>query len=131
MRLAATISRYLLGLLFTVFGLNGFLQFLKQPPPTNPLAIQFFTAVAGSHYALMFFACQLVAGLMLLSGLFVPLALVVLAAELVNILTFHVTMAPEGLGIGLVATVLWILVFVRYRDSFAPLLRAKPLATEA
>jgi uncharacterized membrane protein YphA (DoxX/SURF4 family) len=126
MKLAATIARYLLGLMFTVFGLNGFLNFIKQPPPTNPLAIHFFTAVAGSHYAYMFFAIQLLAGLLLLSGYFVPLALTFLAAEILNILTFHVTMNPEGIAPGLVALVLWLLVFVQYRSSFEPLLKAKP-----
>ena len=126
MRIAALISRYLLGLIFTVFGLNGFLNFIKQPPPTDPNAIHFFTAVAVSHYAYMFFAFQLLAGLLLLSGFFVPLALVILAAELVNILTFHATMNPAGIAPGLLATVLWIIVFVRYRASFAPLLAAKP-----
>jgi putative oxidoreductase len=126
MKISATIARYLLGFMFTVFGLNGFLQFLKQPPLANPFAIHFFTAVAGSHYASMFFAFQLVAGLMLLSGLFVPLALVILAAELVNILTFHLTMAPEGFAPGLIATALWILVFIQYRSSFSILLQPKP-----
>ena len=127
MRIAALIARSLLGLIFTVFGLNGFLNFIKQPPPTNPLAIQFFTAVAGSHFAYMFFALQLVAGLLLLSGFFVPLALIILAAEIVNILTFHVTMDPGGLAPGLLTAVLWLIVFAYYRACFAPLLRAKPV----
>jgi putative oxidoreductase len=127
MKIASTIARYLLGLMFTVFGLNGFLNFIKQPPPTNPLAIDFFTAVAGSHFAYMFFAFQLLAGVLLLTGFFVPLALVILAAELVNILTFHATMNPEGIAPGLVASVLWVLVFQQYRSSFAPLLGPKPV----
>ena len=42
MKIASIIARYLLGLMFTVFGLNGFLNFIPQPPPVNPLAIQFF-----------------------------------------------------------------------------------------
>jgi putative oxidoreductase len=127
MKIASTIARYLLGLMFTVFGLNGFLNFIKQPPPANPLAIDFFTAVAGSHFAYMFFAFQLLAGVLLLTGFFVPLALVILAAELVNILTFHETMNPEGIAPGLVASVLWVLVFQQYRSSFAPLLGPKPV----
>jgi putative oxidoreductase len=127
MKIASTIARYLLGLMFTVFGLNGFLNFIKQPPPANPLAIDFFTAVAGSHFAYMFFAFQLLAGVLLLTGFFVPLALVILAAELVNILTFHATMNPEGIAPGLVASVLWVLVFQQYRSSFAPLLGPKPV----
>lgn len=128
MKTAATIARYLLGLIFIVFGLNGFLQFIKQPPPANPLAMQFLTGVVGSHYAYMFFAFQLIAGLLLVSGMFVPLALVILAAELVNILTFHASMAPESAAPALLATVLWVLVFLQYRSSFEPLLRSRPVA---
>lgn len=126
MKIAATIARYLLGLIFTVFGLNGFLNFIKQPPPVDPNAIHFFTGVVVSHYAYMFFALQLVAGLLLLSGFFVPLALVILAAELANILTYHATMDPGGIAPGLFAAVLWIIVFLQYRASFEPLFAAKP-----
>ena len=125
MRIAALIARYLLGLMFTVFGLNGFLNFIKQPPPANPLAVQFFTAVSLSHFSAMFFAVQLVAGLLLLGGVFVPLALILLAAEILNILTFHLTMDPGGIAAGLLAAVLWLVCFLHYRPSFAPLFRAK------
>lgn len=128
MKIASTIARYLLGLIFTVFGLNGFLNFIHQPPPANPLAIQFFTSVSVSHFAYVFFALQLIAGLFLLTGFFVPLALVILAAELVNILTYHVTMDPGGLVPGLVATVLWLLVFANFRGSFTGVLQSKPVA---
>jgi uncharacterized membrane protein YphA (DoxX/SURF4 family) len=128
MKTASTIARYLLGLLFTVFGLNGFLNFIHQPPPTNPLALQFFGAIIGSHFAGFFFAVQLIGGLLLLSGFFVPLALTVLAAELYNILAFHLTMAPAGIAVPLVASVLWVLVFLQYRDSFKGVLSQKPVA---
>ena len=127
MKVAVLIARVLLGLMFTVFGLNGFLNFIHQPPPTNPLAIQFFTSVAASHFAYMFFGFQLLAGVLLLSGFFVPLALIILAAEIVNILTFHITMNPEGIALGLVATVLWLVIFAGYRNSFAGVLASKPL----
>src|ERR1700746_3249882 len=126
MKIACIIARYLLGLLFTVFGLNGFLNFIHQPPPTNPLAIQFFVAISGSHFAAFFFAVQLIGGLLLLSGFFVPLALTVLAAELYNILAFHLTLAPASIGPALVACVLWMLVFLQYRNSFNGVLAAKP-----
>jgi len=129
MKIASLVARYLLGLMFTVFGLNGFLNFIHQPPPVNPLAQQFFVAVSASHFAAFFFAVQLVAGLLLLSGFFVPLALVLLAAELYNILAFHLTLAP-GIAPGLVACVLWVLVFLQYRASFNGIFSAKP-ATQA
>jgi uncharacterized membrane protein YphA (DoxX/SURF4 family) len=119
------IARYLLGLMFTVFGLNGFLHFIPQPPVTDPLAVQFFTAISVSHFAAFFFAVQLLGGLLLISGFFVPLALTLLAAELYNILAFHLTLLP-GIAPALVACVLWVLVFLQYRESFAGILAAKP-----
>ena len=125
MKIVSVIARYLLGLMFTVFGLNGFLKFIHHPPPSNPLAIQFFVAVSASHFAAFYFAMQLISGLLLLSGFFVPLALTVLAAELYNILAFHLTLLP-GIAPALVACVLWVLVFLQYRESFAGILAAKP-----
>jgi uncharacterized membrane protein YphA (DoxX/SURF4 family) len=128
MKIVSVIARYLLGLMFTVFGLNGFLHFIHQPPPANPVAIQFFVAVSASHFAAFFFALQVLGGLLLLSGFFVPLALTLLAAELYNILAFHLTMAPESIVPALVACVLWVLVFLQYRNSFNGVLAARPAA---
>ena len=126
MKIVSVIARYLLGLMFTVFGLNGFLNFIHQPPPTNPLAIQFFVAISASHFAAFFFAVQLIGGLLLLSGFFIPLALTVLAAELYNVLAFHLTLSP-GIAPALVACVLWLLVFLQYRNSFNGVLAGKPV----
>jgi putative oxidoreductase len=81
MKKVSMIARYLLGLIFTIFGLNGFLNFIHQPPPTNPLAIQFFVAISSSHFAVFLFAVQLIGGLLLLSGYFAPLALTLLAGS--------------------------------------------------
>jgi putative oxidoreductase len=129
MKIVSVIARYLLGLMFTIFGLNGFLNFIHQPPPANPLAIQFFVAISSSHFASFFFAMQLIGGLLLLSGFFVPLALTVLAAELYNILAFHLTLSP-GIAPALVACVLWVLVFLQYRNSFNGVLAVKPMVQE-
>src|SRR5580700_1681893 len=126
MKIVSVIARFLLGLQFTVFGLNGFLNFIHQPPPANPLALQFLIAVSSSHFAAFFFAVQLLGGLLLLSGYFVPLALTVLAAELYNILAFHLTLAPATIPPALVASVLWVLIFLQYRESFKGIFRAKP-----
>ena len=125
MKIASIIARYLLGLMFTVFGLNGFLHFIPQPPLTDPVALQFLASVSSSHFAAFFFAVQVIGGLLLLSGFFVPLALTLLAAELYNILAFHLTLLP-GIAPALVACVLWILVFLRYRESFNGIFAAKP-----
>ena len=129
MKIASVIARYLLGVMFTVFGLDGFFNFIHQPPPSNPLALQFFAAISASHFAAFFFAMQVIGGLLLLSGFFVPLALTVLAAELYNILAFHLTLSP-GIAPALVACVLWVLVFLQYRDSLSGLLTARPVVQQ-
>jgi len=126
MKTTSIIARYLLGLIFSVFGLNGFLNFIHQPPPANPLAIQFFVAVSSSHFAAFFFAIQVLGGLLLLSGYFVPLALTALAGELYNILAFHLTLSPATIAPALLASVLWILVFLQYRKSFTGIFSPKP-----
>ena len=128
MKITSTIARYLLGLIFTIFALNGFLNFIHQPPPANPLAIQFLVSVSESHFAAFFFAIQLLGGLLLLSGYFMPLALTLLAAELYNILAFHLTLAPASIAPALVASVLWVLVFLQYRKSFKGIFSMKPAA---
>jgi hypothetical protein len=88
--------------------------------------MQFFVAISESHYAAFFFAIQLIGGSLLLSGFFVPLALTLLAAELYNILAFHLTLSPATIAPALVSAVLWILVFLQYRASFNGILAVKP-----
>ena len=74
MKIASIVARYLLGLLFTVFGLNGYFHFIHQPPPANLLALHFLGAVSATHFAAFFFAGQVVGGLLLLSGYEVAVA---------------------------------------------------------
>jgi putative oxidoreductase len=117
MRIVSTIARLLLGLIFTVFGLNGFLHFIPASPMPG-VAGQFFGALFVSHYAVVIFACQLIGGILLLINRYVPLALTILAAVIVNIVSFHVFMAPAGLPLALVVVVLWILTFWNVRAAF-------------
>jgi putative oxidoreductase len=81
--------------------------------------------ISASHFAAFFFLLQVLGGL-LLFGFFVPLALTLLAAELYNILVFHLTMAPGSITPALVACVLWILVFLQYREGVKGIFSAKP-----
>jgi uncharacterized membrane protein YphA (DoxX/SURF4 family) len=127
MKITSTIARYLLGLIFLVFGLNGFLNFIHQPPPANPVAIQFLVAVSASHYIAVVFVAQVIGGLLLLAGRFVPLGLAILAPILVNILDYHLSMDPGGIGVGLISTILWVVVFLPYRSNFARIFEQRPL----
>ena len=123
MKTASTIARYLSGVIFLVFGLNGFLHFIPLPPPSG-VAGQFMGALFVSHYLTLIFAIQVIGGVLLLANRYVPLALVILAPVIVNILSFHALMAPSGLPLALFVTVLWTLVFVHVRTAFAALFRA-------
>jgi putative oxidoreductase len=124
MRIASTIARYLAGLIFLVMGLNGFLNFIHFPPPTGTAA-QFMGALYVSHYLWVIFAFQLVAGALLLVNRYVPLAVAILAPVLVNILVFHITMAPAGLPLAVFVAILWAVIFVDVRSAFSPLFQPR------
>ena len=124
MKIVVTLCRILLGLLFTVFGLNGFLHFIPMPPPQG-VAGQFMGAMFVSHYLIPIFALQTIGGVLLLANRFVPLALTLLAPIIVNIILYHLTMDLKGLGLALVTVALWAVLIYRERATFAGLLAAK------
>ena len=111
MRTVSTIARYLAGVIFLVFGLNGFLNFIPMPPPEG-IAGQFMGALYASHYLVVIFAFQIIAAVLLLVNRYIPLAVAVLAPVIVNILVFHALMAPSGLPLALFVAVLWAVIFV-------------------
>jgi hypothetical protein len=124
MRTASTIARYLAGAIFLVFGLNGFLNFIPLPPPVG-VAAQFMGALYTSHFLWVIFAFQIIAGVLLLANRYVPLAVAMLAPIIVNILSFHVLMAPSGLPLALFVAVLWAVIFVDVRLAFASLFQPR------
>jgi uncharacterized membrane protein YphA (DoxX/SURF4 family) len=124
MKIVSIIVRILLGLVFFIFGLNGFLNFMHAPLPGG-MAGQFLGVLVASHFILFVAAVQVIAGVLLLANRFVPLALALLAPVLYNILVYHLTMQPSGLPPGLVATILWLILVWRLRTYFAPLLVQK------
>jgi uncharacterized membrane protein YphA (DoxX/SURF4 family) len=102
------IARILLGLLFFVFGLNGFLNFIPTPPMPEKMAA-FANGLAASGYFFPFLkGTEVLCGLLLLSGAFVPLALIVLAPIVLNILLVHIFLEPSGLPMAIVISVLMI-----------------------
>lgn len=125
-------ARTLLGLGFLLFGLNGFLHFLPQPPMSGPPA-DFAGALFATGYMFpLIKGTEVLAGALLLSNRFVPLALTVLAPVVVNILAFHAFLAPAGLLIPLLFTALGIYLAYAHRAVFAPLLKARsPLDSPA
>ena len=124
MRTASVIARYLAGVIFLVFGLNGFLNFIPFPPPGG-IAGQFMGALYASHYLWVIFAFQVIGGSLLLINRYVPLAVAVLAPVIVNILTFHALMAPSGLPLALFVALLWVAVFIEVRPAFSGLFQSR------
>jgi putative oxidoreductase len=119
MKVATVIARVLLGLIFVVFGSNAFFHFLPMPPPPPNLAGDYLRVFFASGYVYVIGGFQVVGGLLLLIGRFVPLGLTILGAIIVNILAFHVLMAPEGFPPAIVVTVLEIFLVWQYRAAFA------------
>src|SRR5437667_9372755 len=97
MKTLTVIARVLLGLIFVVFGSNFFLNFIPMPPPPPGLAGDYFKVFAASGYMYVVGAMQLLSGLLLLIGRFVPLAVTILPAIIFHILVFHILMDPKGL----------------------------------
>jgi uncharacterized membrane protein YphA (DoxX/SURF4 family) len=119
MKIVTLIARLLLGLVFTVFGLNGFLGFLNMGPLPSGAAGQFIGALVVSHYFWVVAALQIAGGVLLLAGRYVPLALVLLGPVIVNILLYHVFLNPTGFAPGIVVSVLWLVVFYAKRHNFS------------
>src|SRR6266851_365668 len=95
MKTAVLIARIVLGFVFLVFGLNGFLQFLPQPAMPQG-AGSFFGALAASGYMLpLLFATQIVGGALVLVGM-VPLGLVILARSSSTSLCSTSFLRPTG-----------------------------------
>ncbi len=121
MKLAIVTARVLLGLIFVVFGLNGFLHFLPQPP-MPAAAGAFFGALAATGYMVpLIFSAQLIGGGLVLGGM-VPLGVVILAPVIINIVFFHLFLAPAGIGLAVVVSALALFLAWAHRDTYATLL---------
>jgi putative oxidoreductase len=119
MKIATIIARVLLGLIFVVFGSNAFLHFLPMPPLPQGVTGEYLHAFFASGYVYVIGGFQVIAGLLLLIGRFVPLGLTILGAIIVNIWCFHLLMAPEGLPPAIFVTILELFLVWRYRNAFA------------
>jgi uncharacterized membrane protein YphA (DoxX/SURF4 family) len=130
MQKAVMVARLLFGLVFTVFGLNVFVPFVPAPEMSEA-AGSFFGALLGSGYLVpLLGVTELTAGIFLLAGILVPLALTLLAPVVVNIVLFHIFLDPVGMPIAILVLVLEVFLAWAYRDSFRGVLdlRAEPSA---
>lgn len=125
LKITALICRVLLGLMFLVFGLNGLFPFMPQGPmPTGP-AGQFLGLLMTTHYMVVPCLVMVVSGALFLVNRFVPLALVLIAPVIVNILTFHLCMNPAGIVPGVFVTLFWFVIALRERSAFSGVFRSR------
>jgi hypothetical protein len=130
-RTVSTVARYIQGAGFLLFGLNGFFHFLPQPPAPVEAA-SFGAALAATGYMFpLIKGTEVVTGLLLLSNRYVPLALALIAPIIVNILGFHLFLAPAGLALPLLLLATELVLAWSYRDAFAPMLRARVSPSES
>ena len=125
MKIVMIIVRTLLGLMFLFASVTYFFN-LIQPPPMEGAVKQFNEGLAASGYFFTLLkVCELVCALLLLSGYFVPLALVILSPIIVNIFMFHLVLDRSALPIAIALVLANIFLAYCYRDAFKPLLTAK------
>jgi uncharacterized membrane protein YphA (DoxX/SURF4 family) len=134
---APNIARIVFGLILLVFGLNGFLRFLPMPPPPER-AMSFFMELVGTGYMLpLIKGVEVVTGVLLLSNRFVPLALALVAPNVVNIVLFHLFLAPSGIPLAIVVLALEAYLAWVYRETYRPMLvsrvslGSRPSSTDA
>jgi len=128
MKYAVIIARIILGGGFLVFGLNHFLNFFSQPQPDLPEnAAKFGSALVASKYMDVIKVLEAVGGAFVLTGLFLPLGLVILMPILVNIALFDFLLVEKP-GLGQLFLVLGIFLIIAYRAYFYSLfaIGAKP-----
>src|SRR5258707_12305125 len=118
MKIVTIIARSLLGLIFVVFGSNMFLHFIPMPPPPEGPAREFMTALFLSHYLYVVGALQVAGGALLFTGRWTPLGLALVGPVIVNILCFHALMAPAGLPMAILGSLLGPFLVWRYRENF-------------
>jgi len=118
-------ARVLLGLIFFVFGLNFFLHFIPQPPPTGPAGAFAGAMFATGYLFVVLKVVETVSGALLIAGRFVPLVLAVLAPIVINIFLFHGFLAPAGIPLAIVVLALELFLAWSYRSVYRPMLAAR------
>lgn len=121
-------TRLLFGLAFLIFGLNGFLQFMPNPPVTAEAGALLGALAKTGYFFPMIKVIEILVGVLLLTNLFAPLAVVLIAPVLVGITTIHLFLNPAGLPMMIFLHVLHGVLIYGYRDSYKGLFTPKQLA---
>ncbi len=123
--LAAHIARVLLGLIFLIFGLNGFLHFIPMSPPTGTAGEFMFGLVKAGYFLPFMAAIQVICGDLLLSGWLIPFALLLLFPITLNIFLFHLALALSGLAMALIIMAANVLLALYYWPVYKPMFKVE------
>jgi uncharacterized membrane protein YphA (DoxX/SURF4 family) len=129
MKFAVIGARILLGLVFVVFGLNGFFHFIPTPEMNEASGSFMGALVATGYFMMVVKAVEVAAGLMILTGRFVPLGLIILAPVSVHILLLHAFLDQGGLPMAIFIILAQLFLAWAYRDSFSGVLQANAKPT--
>lgn len=115
------VARILLGLVLLIFGANKFFNFMPAPP-LEGAAGDFMMALIGSGYLFKFIALtEMISGFLLIINKWTGFALILASVIIVNILAFHIFLAPAGIGLGAIMAILAILLYYTNWKKFSPL----------
>ena len=125
MKFVKMIPRMLLGLVFLGSGIAFF--FTTPPPLEGPMADFFKGLMATQYFLYLLKGTEIACGLLLISGYFVPLALVVLAPIVLNIFLIHMFLVPQGMPLAIILGVLetYLAFFSEHSPKIRALFRAK------
>ena len=126
-RISTAIVRVLLGLMFLVFGLNGFVNFIPAPKDMPQEIMNVIGALMKGGYMTVVSGAEVLVAVLLLTNRFVPLALALLAPIIVGIITYHVAMQPATIGPGIVVLLMELYLAWAYRGAFRPMLRMRTI----
>lgn len=123
MKYASIIARILFGAAFLIFGLNFFLKFIPLPPPESPTAGAFLGALFTSGYLTVVKVLEIIGALLVLSGRYTALGLLILGPIVINIFLYHAFLDPKGLALPLVLNALAAFLLYVHRAAFAGIVK--------
>ncbi len=125
MKIAAIVVRVLMGLMFAFSAIVVLFKLVPQPELTGEIKT-FMDGVNATGYMMTTIkVIELVCAAAFLSGRFVPLAAVVIFPININILLFHITLAPEGLLVAVLLMIGNLFLAWYYREKYKPLFTTK------
>jgi putative oxidoreductase len=114
----------LAGIMLIVFGANKFLHFIPMPPAVPEMGA-FMGALFATGYLMTIVAIiEIVAGISFIMNKYAPLMAVILMPVMLNAFLAHLFLDPAGIGGSLMLTVFTIIVMLRHKAAYAPLLKA-------